>query len=78
MSAAAGEHERRLTVGISLKLYLSVAGSVDWAASLARIVSGHPAAAVVDVFAAPSFPALPAVQALRAQFSTKASGEQAQ
>ncbi|ERK60894.1 triose-phosphate isomerase family protein [Leifsonia aquatica] len=66
MSAAAAEHERRLTVGISLKLYLSVAETVDWAASLARIVSGHPAAAVVDVFAAPSFPALPAVrEALR-------------
>lgn len=61
MSAAAERDERRITIGISLKLYLGVAESAAWAASLARIVSNHSAAAATDIFVAPSFPALPAV-----------------
>ncbi|MCU1418249.1 MAG: Triosephosphate isomerase [Schumannella sp.] len=61
MSAAAERGESRITIGISLKLYMGVAESAAWAASLARIVSNHSAAAATDIFVAPSFPALPAV-----------------
>ncbi|KRC51914.1 hypothetical protein ASE16_02260 [Leifsonia sp. Root227] len=61
MSAAAERGERQFTIGISLKLYMGVAESASWAASLARIARNHPAAAATDIFVAPSFPALPAV-----------------
>ncbi len=66
MSAAVGGDGRGFIVGVSLKLYIGLAQSVEWAASLARLVSGHPAAADVELFAAPSFPALlPVRDALR-------------
>lgn len=58
--------DKQFTVGVSLKLYMGLAQSADWALSLARITSGHSAIGITDVFVAPSFPALlPVGNALR-------------
>ena len=55
------------TIGVSLKMYFTHARSVAWAAEVADVARRHPAVrdGVVELFVAPSFPALvPVRQAL--------------
>lgn len=54
----------QLILGVSLKLYLTIAESVEWARGVAQIVNRHPAvlSGAVQVFALPSLTALHAVQ----------------
>ncbi|MFD5600392.1 triose-phosphate isomerase family protein [Leucobacter sp. NPDC058333] len=63
----AGPTGRRppLVLGVSLKLYLDVAASAEWARGVAAMVGEHPAVldGSIRVIALPSLPALPAVSA---------------
>ena len=49
-----------LTIGVSLKMYLGHASTVAWAEAVADVARTHPALTegVVEVFVAPTFPAL--------------------
>lgn len=55
---------RPITLGVSLKLYLDVATTVEWARKVATIARGHAAVRDGDVrlFVMPSLPALSAVR----------------
>lgn len=65
---ADGAHARPphqpVTLGVSLKLYLDVATTVDWARRVATIARGHTAvrSGAVRLFVMPSFPAMTGVR----------------
>ncbi|MER3387745.1 MAG: triose-phosphate isomerase family protein [Microcella pacifica] len=54
-----------LTIGVSLKLYLDLKASVDWAAQVAQLARAHPSITTssVRLFVLPSLPSLCAVSA---------------
>lgn len=59
-----GNHERVITLGVSLKMYFGYQQTVDWCQRIHAIVQRHPLASVAQVrlFVLPTFPALaPAV-----------------
>lgn len=60
----AGPPHQPVTLGVSLKLYLDVAATVEWARKVATIARGHAAVRNGDVrlFVMPSFPAMAKVR----------------
>ncbi|GGL03568.1 triosephosphate isomerase [Salinibacterium xinjiangense] len=54
---------RPVVLGVSLKLYMNIAQSAQWARDVATIANGHPAikSGTVKLFVLPSLPAVPAV-----------------
>ena len=68
---------RPVTLGVSLKLYLDVATTVDWARRVATIARGHSAVRGGDVrlFVMPSFPALAGVRAATAGTSVEVGAQ---
>lgn len=51
------------TIGVSLKMYFSHAGTLEWSRAVADICTRHPAvtSGLVEFFVMPTYPALPAV-----------------
>ena len=62
-----------VTLGVSLKLYLDVATTVEWARKVATIARGHIAfrGGAVRLFVMPSLPAIPGVRAATAGTSVE-------
>lgn len=53
----------RILVGVSLKMYFTHAGTIQWCAEVAEIARAHPAtrgaSGTADLFVIPSFPSIP-------------------
>ena len=66
--AEPGSERASVTLGVSLKLYLSVAATAVWAQAVANLAQRHPAIidGTVRLFVLPSLPAVPAVVGIMA------------